>query len=87
MGPLMGYVSTLMRIQSAFEQVGILFLDDDAGGGFDVRLKKKPQPAATRCACMGWGVAFWQNEPNPLNLSGNRVRLYEFDIQRNRAGH
>jgi|PersoiStandDraft_1058852.scaffolds.fasta_scaffold28367_2 hypothetical protein len=32
-------------------------------------------------------VAFWQTEPNPLNLSDNRVRLYEFDIQRNRAGH
>lgn len=53
MGPVMGYASTLMRIQSAFEQVGILFLDDDAGGGFGVRLKKEPQPAATRRAFMG----------------------------------
>ena len=42
-GPVMGYVSTLMRIQSAFEQAGILFLDDDAGGGIGVRLEKKPQ--------------------------------------------
>jgi hypothetical protein len=28
----MGYVSTLMSIQSAFEQAGILFQDEDAGG-------------------------------------------------------
>ena len=42
-GPVMGYVSTLMRIQSAFEQAGIIFLDDDAGGGIGVRLGKKPQ--------------------------------------------
>lgn len=42
-GPVMGYVSTLMRIQSAFEKAGILFLDDDAGGGIGVRLQKKPQ--------------------------------------------
>ena len=28
-GPLMGYVSTLMRIQSAFENAGIRFLDND----------------------------------------------------------
>ena len=36
-GPLMGYVSTLMRIQSAFEEAGIRFLDNDAGGGIGVR--------------------------------------------------
>jgi hypothetical protein len=35
---MMGYVSTLMRIQSAFEQAGIRFLDNDAGGGIGVRL-------------------------------------------------
>lgn len=38
-GPVMGYVSTLIRIQSAFEQAGICFLDTDAGGGIGVRLK------------------------------------------------
>ena len=37
-GPVMGYVSTLMGIQSAFEQAGIRFLDNDAGGGIGVRL-------------------------------------------------
>jgi len=37
-GPVGGYVSTLTRIQSAFEQAGIVFLDDDAGGGIGVRL-------------------------------------------------
>ena len=29
----MGYVSTLMHIQSAFEQAGIGFLDKDTGAG------------------------------------------------------
>jgi transcriptional regulator with XRE-family HTH domain len=37
-GPMMGYVSTLMSIQSAFEQAGIFFQDEDAGGGMGVRL-------------------------------------------------
>ena len=37
-GPVMGYVSTLMRIQSAFEKAGIHFLDNDSGGGIGVRL-------------------------------------------------
>jgi hypothetical protein len=36
----MSYVSTLMRIQPAFEQAGIRFLDNDAGGGIGVRLIK-----------------------------------------------
>ena len=42
-GPMMGYVSTLMRIQSAFEQAGVRFLDNDAGGGIGVRLAA-PKP-------------------------------------------
>ena len=42
-GPLMGYVSTLMRIQSAFENAGVRFLDNDAGGGIGVRLAA-PKP-------------------------------------------
>ena len=37
-GPVGGYVSTLTRIQSAFEQAGIVFLGDDTGGGIGVRL-------------------------------------------------
>jgi 6-phosphogluconate dehydrogenase (decarboxylating) len=36
--PGSGYVSTLTRIQSAFEQAGIRFLDNDAEGGIGVRL-------------------------------------------------
>jgi hypothetical protein len=36
----MGYVSTLMSIQSAFEKAGIRFLDNDAGGGIGVRFIK-----------------------------------------------
>ena len=39
------YVSTLMLIRSAFEQAGILFLDDDAGRGFGLQLQKKPPRA------------------------------------------
>jgi hypothetical protein len=39
-GPVGGYVSTLMRIQSALEKAGIRFLDNDAGGGIGVRLIK-----------------------------------------------
>ena len=29
----MGYVSTLLKIQAAFEQAGIQFIDDDEKGG------------------------------------------------------
>ena len=39
-GPVMGYVSTLISIQSALEKAGIRFLDNDAGGGIGVRLIK-----------------------------------------------
>jgi len=37
-GPVMGYVSTLMSIQSAFESAGIRFLDNDSDSGIGVRL-------------------------------------------------
>jgi predicted transcriptional regulator len=37
-GSVMGYVSTLMRIQSAFEKAGIRFIDKDSEGGIGVRL-------------------------------------------------
>ena len=36
-GPIGGYVSTLVRIQSAFEKAGIQFLDNEAEGGIGVR--------------------------------------------------
>ena len=36
-----GYVSTLVRIQAAFENAGILFIDDDEMGGFGLRMAKK----------------------------------------------
>ena len=39
-GPVMAYVSTLMRIQSAFEQAGIRFLNKDSKGGIGVRLAR-----------------------------------------------
>jgi transcriptional regulator with XRE-family HTH domain len=40
-GPLMGYVSTLLKIHGAFEQAGIQFIDEDEIGGFGVRMAKK----------------------------------------------
>ena len=40
-GPLTGYVSTLLKIQAAFEQAGIQFIDDDEMGGFGLRIAKK----------------------------------------------
>ena len=40
---MMGYVSTLMSIQSAFEHAGILFQDNDLAGGVGVRFKA-PKP-------------------------------------------
>jgi len=40
-GPVMGYVSTVMRIRSAFEKAGIQFLDDDSAGGIGVRFRKQ----------------------------------------------
>ena len=39
--PITGYVSTLVRIQAAFEQAGIEFIDDDEIAGFGLRLAKK----------------------------------------------
>ena len=40
-GPITGYVSTLVRIQAAFERAGIVFIDIDEVGGFGVRMAKK----------------------------------------------
>jgi len=42
-GPVMGYISTLQRIQSAFEKAGIRFIDEDEAGGIGLRLIKKKQ--------------------------------------------
>jgi transcriptional regulator with XRE-family HTH domain len=36
-----GYVSTAMRIQAAFENAGVLFIDDEETAGVGVRLGKK----------------------------------------------
>jgi transcriptional regulator with XRE-family HTH domain len=38
---VIGYASTLVRIQAAFEQAGIQFIDDDEQGGFGLRMAKK----------------------------------------------
>jgi DNA-binding XRE family transcriptional regulator len=39
--PVTGYVSTLVRIQTAFEEAGIVFINADEMGGFGLRLAKK----------------------------------------------
>jgi transcriptional regulator with XRE-family HTH domain len=39
--PITGYVSTLVRIQAAFERAGIEFIDIDEVGGFGLRMAKK----------------------------------------------
>jgi transcriptional regulator with XRE-family HTH domain len=38
---LTGNVSTLLKIQAAFEQAGIQFINEDEMGGFGLRLAKK----------------------------------------------
>jgi transcriptional regulator with XRE-family HTH domain len=40
-GPVMGYVSTLLRLQQALEEAGVTFTDEDETGGIGVRLKRK----------------------------------------------
>jgi predicted transcriptional regulator len=40
-GPVMGYVSTVLRLQAALEKAGIKFTDEDETGGIGVRLQKK----------------------------------------------
>ena len=39
--PISGNVSTVMRIQAAFEKAGVLFITDDEIAGMGVRLTKK----------------------------------------------
>jgi Helix-turn-helix len=39
--PMGGYVSTLVRIQAAFEKAGILLINEDEIAGIGVRLTKK----------------------------------------------
>jgi transcriptional regulator with XRE-family HTH domain len=39
--PISGNVSTVIRIQGAFEKAGILFMNEDETGGIGLRLVKK----------------------------------------------
>jgi len=39
--PISGNVSTIIRIQEAFEKAGILFINEDETGGQGLRLVKK----------------------------------------------
>jgi transcriptional regulator with XRE-family HTH domain len=38
---LTGNISTLLKIQAAFEQAGIQFIDEDETGGLGLRMAKK----------------------------------------------
>jgi predicted transcriptional regulator len=40
-GPITGYVSTVVRLEAAFEKAGILFIANDEIAGVGVRLAKK----------------------------------------------
>jgi transcriptional regulator with XRE-family HTH domain len=40
-GPVLGNVSTVLKIQAAFEQAGIQFIDEDEAGGFGLRMAKR----------------------------------------------
>jgi transcriptional regulator with XRE-family HTH domain len=42
-----GYVSTLVRIQAAFEQAGIQFIENDEMGGFGLQMAKRDEKAMT----------------------------------------
>jgi len=39
--PITGYDSTIVRIQAAFDDAGVLFIDDDETAGIGLRLTKK----------------------------------------------
>ncbi len=39
--PISGYVSTVVRVQTALEKAGVLFIDNDDTAGIGVRLAKK----------------------------------------------
>jgi transcriptional regulator with XRE-family HTH domain len=45
--PIGGYVSTLVRIQAAFEDAGVLFIDGDGAAGIGLRLAKKKRRRST----------------------------------------
>jgi transcriptional regulator with XRE-family HTH domain len=47
-GPAMGYVSTLLRIQAAFEKAGVRFIEADESEGIGLRLRKPSAPARKR---------------------------------------
>ena len=36
-----GYVSTLLKIQTAFEKAGVQFIEDDETGGIGLRMNKR----------------------------------------------
>jgi hypothetical protein len=46
----MGYVSAPMRIQTAFENADICFLDNDTGGGIGGKVKRAEKGRMTRPA-------------------------------------
>jgi transcriptional regulator with XRE-family HTH domain len=39
--PITGYVSTLLRIEAAFEKAGVQFIEEDETGGLGLRMKRR----------------------------------------------
>jgi DNA-binding XRE family transcriptional regulator len=52
-GPVMGNVSTQLKIQQALERAGIRFIDADASGGIGVRLVSGPSKGRGRRRAKG----------------------------------
>lgn len=39
--PITGYVSTLLKIQAAFEKAGVQFIEEDESGGIGLRMNRR----------------------------------------------
>ena len=39
--PITGYVSTLLKIQAAFEKAGVQFMEEDETGGIGLRMNRR----------------------------------------------
>jgi transcriptional regulator with XRE-family HTH domain len=39
--PITGYVSTLLKIETAFEKAGVQFIEEDEAGGLGLRMKRR----------------------------------------------
>ncbi len=56
-GPVMGNVSTQLKIQEAFERAGIRFIDNDSSGGIGVRLEFRATKGTSKTSIILDGVS------------------------------